>query len=108
MNGKIAEVLNSANVQRIDIAYAAGTNMPRHIATSDAYLVIEQGSALLIYADTKQELDPGIVTLIPANEQHMLKVIDDLKGYILLTKEATIKYFSFEPIEVKPNGKSTY
>jgi quercetin dioxygenase-like cupin family protein len=80
------------DLQIVDLKLAAGVNMPRHIATCDACLVVEEGKALLIYAGETRELSPGVVTLIPANEQHMLKIIEDFKAFIILEKDALIKY----------------
>jgi len=46
----------------------------------------------LIYAGETRELSAGMVALIPANEQHMLKIIQDFKAFIILEKDALIKY----------------
>ncbi|MES2111451.1 MAG: hypothetical protein V4577_22025 [Bacteroidota bacterium] len=87
---------NSSDLQIVEIKLAAGVSMPRHIATCDACLVVEEGIALLIYAGEMRELSPGVVTLIPANEQHMLKIIEDFKAFIILEKEALIKYSGYD------------
>ncbi|RYU92176.1 cupin domain-containing protein [Mucilaginibacter terrigena] len=87
----MAEV-DKENMKVVYLELAAGTSMPRHIATGDACLVVEKGMALLIYRDETRELTKGIVTVIPANQQHMLKIIKDFKAYIVLTANADIEY----------------
>ena len=79
-------------VKIVQIAYAAGTNMRRHIATCDAYLIAEEGNALLIYADERVEINQGNFAMIPANVEHLLKVIKDFKGFIVLQQDGVINF----------------
>lgn len=79
-------------VKIVQVAYAAGTNMRRHIATCDAYLIAEEGNALLIYADERIEVNQGNFAMIPANEEHLLKVIQDFKGFIVLKQDGVITF----------------
>jgi quercetin dioxygenase-like cupin family protein len=85
-------ILDDDQVKIVKVAFAAGTNMPRHVATSDACLVVEEGIVLLIYAGEVCELNEGSIVHIPANQQHMLKVVTDFKGYIILTEQGKINY----------------
>jgi quercetin dioxygenase-like cupin family protein len=87
------QLQTNEHFQVVKIELTAGANMKRHIATSDAYLIVEDGNALLIYAGETYELSKGETFLIPANEQHMLKIIDDFKAWIVLANGAQIKYF---------------
>lgn len=77
----------------VKVEFAAGQSMPRHIATSDAFLIVESGKALLIFEKETFELNQGVTQSIPANEEHMLKIIDDFKGYIILANESNINFF---------------
>jgi quercetin dioxygenase-like cupin family protein len=79
-------------VKIIQVAYAAGTNMPRHVATCDAYLIAEEGNALLIYAGEQREVNEGSFAMIPANEEHLLKVIRNFKGFIVLQQDGVINF----------------
>lgn len=76
----------------VRVEFAAGHSMPRHVATSDAFLIVESGKALLIFEKETFELDGGSTQPIPANEEHMLKIIDDFKGYIILANESKINF----------------
>lgn len=76
----------------VKVEFAAGHSMPRHIATSDAFLIVESGKALLIFEKETVELKQGITQSIPANEEHMLKIIDDFKAYIVMANESKINF----------------
>ena len=76
----------------LKVELKAGVNMPRHFATSDAFLIVESGSALLIYSGERHELNKGDNICIPASEQHILKIIEDFKAYVVLASDAQIKY----------------
>ena len=76
----------------VQVNFAAGHSMPRHVATSDAFLIVEPGKALLIFEKETVELSQGTTQPIPANEEHMLKIIDDFKGYIVMANESKINF----------------
>lgn len=82
----------TANYRVVKVEFAAGHSMPRHFATSDAFLIVESGKALLIFEKETYELDQGSTQSIPANALHMLKIIDDFKAYIVLGNEAKINF----------------
>ncbi|HEY9002773.1 MAG TPA: cupin domain-containing protein [Mucilaginibacter sp.] len=76
----------------VKVEFAAGHSMPRHTATSDAFLIVESGKALLIFEKETVELSQGITQPIPANEEHMLKIVDDFKAYIIMANESKINF----------------
>ena len=76
----------------VQVNFAAGHSIPRHVATSDAFLIVESGKALLIFEKETVELSQGTTQPIPANEEHMLKIIDDFKGYIVMANESKINF----------------
>ncbi len=78
--------------QVVKIELAAGCGVPRHVATSDTFVIIESGTALLIFSEQTYELSKGINMSIPANEQHMLKILEDFKAYIVLANTAQIQF----------------
>lgn len=89
------EELTKNNQYRIiKIELPAGTNMPRHFATSDAFIMVESGSALLIYKGETFELYAGANQSIAAHEEHILKVVEDFKALLVLGSDAVITYSS--------------
>lgn len=86
------ELQTNDHYKVVKVELAAGTNMPRHFATSDAYVIVESGNALLICRNETHELIRGSNMSIPAHEPHLLKIIDDFKAYIVLANDAMITY----------------
>lgn len=86
------ELQKNDNYKVVRIEIPAGTNMPRHFATSDAFVIVESGNALLIYEDETAELKKGSNLSIPSHEPHLLKVTEDFKAFIVLAKDAVITY----------------
>ncbi|GAB2977522.1 hypothetical protein GCM10027049_10850 [Mucilaginibacter puniceus] len=86
------EIEKNEHYKVVKIEFPAGMNMPRHSATSDAFLIVETGEALLVYKGDTYELASGAYQTIPAFEPHLLKVISDFKAYIILAKDAEINY----------------
>ncbi|MEO6849124.1 MAG: cupin domain-containing protein [Mucilaginibacter sp.] len=86
------ELQKNDHYKIIAVELSAGTNMPRHVSTSDAYIIVESGNALLIYRGETYELTPGSNMSIPSHEPHILKVIEDFKAYLVLANDAMITY----------------
>ena len=86
------ELQKNEHYKVVKVEFPAGTNTSRHIATSDAFVIVESGDALLVYEGETHELGSGSYESIPAFEPHLLKVISDFKAYIILANDAEINY----------------
>lgn len=86
------ELQKNEHYKVVKVEFPAGTHMPRHFATSEAFVIVESGEALLIYKGDTYELGPGSSEAIPAHEPHLLKVISDFKAFIILASDAEIHY----------------
>lgn len=78
--------------QVMEISLDAGASLPQHKASSDAFLIVKEGSAKIIFSDNEVELQSGSTQLIPANKEHKLQVHDAFKACIILASEAAIKF----------------
>ncbi|MDQ6845955.1 MAG: cupin domain-containing protein [Bacteroidota bacterium] len=76
----------------MEVALNGGEAMPLHQATSDAFIIVKDGSGKIIFSDNEIELHQGSTQLIPANKQHRLQVHDAFKACIILASEAAIKF----------------
>ncbi|MDQ6903951.1 MAG: cupin domain-containing protein [Bacteroidota bacterium] len=76
----------------MEVALNGGEAMPLHQATSDAFIIVKEGSGKIIFSDNEIELHQGSTQLIPANKQHRLQVHDAFKACIILASEAAIKF----------------
>ena len=90
------ELERNNHYQVLKVELPAGTNMPRHFATSDAFVVVESGNALLICKGETNELVKGSTLSIPSHEPHILKVVQDFKALIVMAADAVIKYHSLQ------------
>lgn len=86
------EIETNDHCKVLKVELLAGTNMPRHFATSDAYVIVESGNALFICRGETCELKTGSNLSIPAHEPHILKIIEDFKAYIVLANDALITF----------------
>ena len=86
------ELIKNDYYKIFKVELPAGTNMPRHFATSDAFVIVEAGSALLIYKGETCELHAGSNLCIASHEEHILKVVEDFKALIVLSKDGVITY----------------
>lgn len=76
----------------LHVQFEAGKNMPRHFASSDAFILVTTGKALLIFNDETVELTPQHPFSIAAKRPHMLKIIDDFEAHIVLANNASIEF----------------
>ncbi|HTI58937.1 cupin domain-containing protein [Mucilaginibacter sp.] len=86
------EIEKNDHYKILTVELPAGTSMPRHLATSDAYIIVESGNALLIFKGETYELNQGSNMTIPSREPHLLKVIRDFKAFVVLAKDAVIDF----------------
>lgn len=86
------EIETNDHYKVLKVELSAGTNMPRHFATSDAYVIVESGNALFICKSETCELKKGSNLSFPAHVPHILKVIEDFKAYIVLANDAQISF----------------
>lgn len=69
----------------------AGEGMEEHYTTSDAFVVVVDGSAKLIFKDKQVDLFAGSAFLIPGLKPHSLVVSKDLKAFFTLASTGKIK-----------------
>ncbi len=86
------ELQRNDHYKILQVELPSGASMPRHFVTSDAFVVVEAGHALLICKNETCELSTGNSVSIPAREPHMLKIIEDFKAYVVLANDALINY----------------
>jgi len=86
------ELEKNNHYQILQVELPAGSSMPRHCATSDAFVIVESGNALLICKGETAELVKGSKLSIPSHEPHILKVIQDFKALVVMAGDAVITY----------------
>ena len=76
----------------MEVALNSGETIPLHKATSDAFIIVKEGTAKIIFSDTQAELHQGSTFAIPANKEHTLQVKEAFKAFVVFVSDAEIKF----------------
>ncbi len=76
----------------LEVSGKEEANMPLHYCTSEAVINIQKGRAILRMDGEEKELLPGVSILLPANKNHSLKIEDAFIAFVVMAKDATIKF----------------
>ncbi|GEO05038.1 hypothetical protein AAE02nite_27020 [Adhaeribacter aerolatus] len=86
------EIHKNASYKILQITLPAGKIMPRHYATSDAFIMVVSGEARLSLTTKEQILQPGATFPIPAREPHTLEILSDFRAFVVLAADANIEF----------------
>ncbi len=86
------EIHANASYKVLSVSLGKGEGMPLHHASSDAFLVIRVGKAVLKLREREVVLEPGDTMVIPANEPHSLHVLEDFAASVVLASGAHILF----------------
>lgn len=81
------KVYGNSSYQVMNVNFAKGEAMPRHFASSDAFIIVEKGRAKISFYDREETLEEGGTLHIPARESHDLKVLEDFNAFIVLAAD---------------------
>lgn len=90
------EIHANASYKVFSVSLAKGEEMPRHYASSDAFLVIRQGKAVLKLQEREVVLESGATIAIPANEPHSLHILEDFAATVVLAADAQINFINVQ------------
>ena len=76
----------------LEVTAEAGAVMPRHYCTSDAVVVVLEGTATLVLAEGAIPLVPGTSFLIPVGKVHTLNVERTFKATVIMGSSATLEF----------------
>ena len=68
--------------------------MPKHISTKEAVIVIEEGNAIIEIASKERLLKKGDSMIIPATVPHSLLVMTSLKAIVMMPVESEIEFIN--------------
>lgn len=90
---KMEEAYACKNYKILKVEVEGGGKMPEHFATSDAFVVVLEGEAVVNFVDGEHvTIKEDMTYLIPEKRQHNLTVVKDFKAVIVLGGEARIEY----------------
>ncbi|MGW8123682.1 cupin domain-containing protein [Roseivirga echinicomitans] len=72
----------------------AGQLLPRHKASDESVVVVLQGECVLKFADKDHLLSQGSSIIVPAEEWHQIKVIQDFRALHVMPKDIQFEFKS--------------
>lgn len=69
-----------------------GMEMPLHISTKEAVVVIQKGKALLRMEGNELEFNANELHIIPAGKPHSLLLLEDFEAYALMKTDSEIEF----------------
>lgn len=63
-----------------EMAARAGVLMPKHTATEESVIVIQEGACVMHLDGSDQVLNRGDVFIVPANVKHQIETTEDFKA----------------------------
>lgn len=88
---KMDQLYQGDQYKVLKVKVPAGGRMPRHYATSDAFVLVVRGTAELEFNNSKLLLQPGMEFLIPCRKPHALRITSEFEAYIVLGPAAEIE-----------------
>ena len=76
----------------LQVSLAAGEEMSRHFATSEAFIIVEKGEAVVLFTDQEVQLQAGSTLAIPATKPHTLVVKQDFRANVILAGGSKIMF----------------
>jgi quercetin dioxygenase-like cupin family protein len=69
-----------------------GSSLPTHYCTDEAFIVANEGTAILEIEGKAHVLAVSSHATIPANARHTLRLTSDFLGFIVMHSDASIQY----------------
>lgn len=86
------QLFANENYKVMEVNLNAGESMPLHKATSDAVIIVKEGSGKITFTDLVINLTQGSTELVPANKEHKLDINENFKACIVMAPGAEIKF----------------
>ena len=89
---EMKQLYSNNHYKVMEVALSGGEALPLHKATSDAFIIVKEGTGKIIFSDNVIELQQGSTLMIPANKEHRLQVNETFNACIIFATEAEIKF----------------
>lgn len=89
---KMEPAASGEDFKVLNVSAPAGAEMPEHHATTEAVICVQSGKAILSMGGKTHELTVGKSIILPANEDHSLKIEEEFKAHVVMKKEGEIKF----------------
>ena len=89
---EMKEIHANVTFKVLKVTLARGEEMPRHYASSDAFLIPQKGKGMLHLPDREVVLEQGVTCHIPDSEPHTLRVLEDFSAFVVMAAGAEIEF----------------
>ena len=86
------EIHKNAVYKVLQVNLPKGQIMPRHFASSDAFIIVEKGEAKLNLPTKSVTLLAGNSFAIPAKAPHTLEILADFRAHVILAADAYVQF----------------
>lgn len=93
INPKVKILANGKSFTVKEMAAKAGAFMPKHLASMESILVIQQGVCLIHLENSTQTLNEGDVFIVPANLKHQIETKQDFKAIHIMPPDIVFEFF---------------
>jgi quercetin dioxygenase-like cupin family protein len=88
----IVQIYKNNGCKVLKAKLPSGGRMPKHYATSEAFIMINKGEAEIIFDDEKKRLKEGATFTIPRKKPHILQIYKDFEAHIVIGGTAEIEF----------------
>lgn len=89
---EMKEVYSNDKYKVLSVTLNKNESMPKHHATSDAFLIGKKGKGKISFVDREVILSQGETLLIKANEPHQMEILEDFASCIILDSDGKIEF----------------
>lgn len=87
--------LKTGNLYKVlEVTGISGMNMPEHISTKEAVIIVQKGTAILKIKNIDHTLTLGNSFIVPAGEKHMLQITEDFQAVVIMESDSEIKFIT--------------
>jgi quercetin dioxygenase-like cupin family protein len=89
---EMAKLTSGESFKVLQVTGQEGMLMPLHHSTSEAVVIVLEGSAVLIIDENEHLLQEGGAFIIPANQNHCLTLHSRFKALVVMSQESNIEF----------------
>lgn len=78
----------------LQVTGIAGMNMPEHISTKEAVIIVQKGTAMLKMNGIDHVVKLNESFIVPAGEKHALHLTEDFQAVVIMECNSEIKFIN--------------
>lgn len=78
----------------LQVTGIAGMNMPEHISTKEAVIIVQKGTAILKMKGINHALKLNESFIVPAGEKHELQITENFQAIVIMESDSEIIFIN--------------